>query len=146
MDVIINGVNTQTILLPNGCGPETFLFPVDSGGIVDLVYSTIYQNEHSYKVYDQFGTLIHEKTSSANNSNGPESTYGIQLCDAPNLIMEKEKDIIIYPNPAKTVLNLESSTPISSTVLRNVLGQVVLEVNENDIQVLDLSNIPNGNC
>ena len=145
MDVIINGVNTQTILLPNGCGPETFLFPVDSGGIVDLVYSTIYQNEHSYKVYDQFGTLIHEKTSSANNSNGPESTYGIQLCDAPNLIMEKEKDIIIYPNPAKTVLNLESSTPISSTVLRNVLGQVVLEVNENDIQVLDLSTIPNGN-
>ena len=27
IDVIINAVNTQTILLPNGCGPETFLFP-----------------------------------------------------------------------------------------------------------------------
>ncbi len=145
MDVIIDSFPLQTISLPTGCGPETYLFPVDSGAIVDLVYSTIYQNEHSYKVYDQFGTLIHEKTSSANNSNGPESTYGIQLCDAPNLIMEKEKDIIIYPNPAKTVLNLESSTPISSAVLRNVLGQVVLEVNENDIQILDLSNIPNGN-
>ena len=145
MDVIIDGSPVQTISLPTGCGPETILFPVDSGAIVDLVYSTIYQNEHSYKVYNQFGTLIHEKTSSANNSNGPESTYGIQLCDAPNFIMEKEKDIIIYPNPAKTVLNLESSTPISSTVLRNVLGQVVLEVNENDIQVLDLSTIPNGN-
>lgn len=145
MDVIIDGSPVQTISLPTGCGPETILFPVDSGAIVDLVYSTIYQNEHSYKVYDQFGTLIHEKTSSANNSNGPESTYGIQLCDAPNLIMEKEKDIIIYPNPAKTVLNLESSTPISSALLRNVLGQVVLEVNENDIQVLDLSTIPNGN-
>ena len=144
MDVIIDGSTVQTISLPTGCGPETILFPVDSGAIVDLVYSTIYQNEHSYKVYDQFGTLIHEKTSSANNSNGPESTYGIQLCDAPNLIMEKEKDII-YPNPAKTVLNLESSTPISSALLRNVLGQVVLEVNENDIQVLDLSTIPNGN-
>ena len=145
MDVIIDGSTVQTISLPTGCGPETILFPVDSGAIVDLVYSTIYQNEHSYKVYDQFGTLIHEKTSSANNSNGPESTYGIQLCDAPNLIMEKERDIIIYPNPAKTVLNLESSTPISSALLRNVLGQVVLEVNENDIQVLDLSTIPNGN-
>ena len=145
MDVIIDSFPLQTISLPTGCGPETYLFPVDSGAIVDLVYSTIYQNEHSYKVYDQFGTLIHEKTSSANNSNGPESTYGIQLCDAPNLIMEKEKDIIIYPNPAKTVLNLESSTPISSALLRNVLGQVVLEVNENDIQVLDLSTIPNGN-
>ena len=145
MDVIIDSFPLQTISLPTGCGPETYLFPVDSGAIVDLVYSTIYQNEHSYKVYDQFGTLIHEKTSLANNSNGPESTYGIQLCDAPNLIMEKEKDIIIYPNPAKTVLNLESSTPISSALLRNVLGQVVLEVNENDIQVLDLSTIPNGN-
>ena len=145
MDVIIDGSPVQTISLPIGCGPETILFPVDSGAIVDLVYSTIYQNEHSYKVYDQFGTLIHEKTSSANNSNGPESTYGIQLCDAPNLVMEKEKDIIIYPNPAKRALNLESPTPISSALLRNVLGQVVLEVNENDIQVLDLSTIPNGN-
>ena len=145
MDVIIDSFPLQTISLPTGCGPETYLFPLDSGAIVDLVYSTIYQNEHSYKVYDQFGTLIHEKTSSANNSNGPESTYGIQLCDAPNIIMEKEKDIIIYPNPAKKVLNLESSTPISSALLRNVLGQVVLEVNENDIQVLDLSTIPNGN-
>ena len=145
MDVIIDSFPLQTILLPTGCGPETYLFPVDSGAIVDLVYSTIYQNEHSYKVYDQFGTLIHEKTSLANNSNGPESTYGIQLCDATNFIMEKEKDIIIYPNPASSALNLESSTPISSAMLRNVLGQVVLEVNENDIQILDLSNIPNGN-
>ena len=145
MDVIIDGSLIHTISLPTGCGPETKLFPVDSGAFVDLVYSTIYQNEHSYKVYDQFGTLIHEKTSSANNGNGPESTYGIQLCDPPSHIIEKEKDIIIYPNPAKTVLNLESSTPISSALLRNVLGQVVLEVNENDIQVLDLSNIPNGN-
>ena len=145
MDVIIDSFPLQTILLPTGCGPETYLFPVDSGAVVDLVYSTIYQNEHSYKVYDQFGTLIHEKTSLANNSNGPESTYGIQLCDATNFIMEKEKDIIIYPNPASSALNLESSTPISSAMLRNVLGQVVLEVNENDIQILDLSNIPNGN-
>ena len=145
MDVIIDGSPVQTISLPNGCGPETFLFPVDSGAIVDLVYSTIYQNEHSYKVFDQFGTLIHEKTSSANNSNGPESTYGIQLCDSPSLIKEKEKDILIYPNPVRSALDLESSTPILSAMLRNVLGQVVLEVNENDIQVLDLSNIPNGN-
>ena len=63
MDVIIDSFPLQTISLPTGCGPETYLFPVDSGAIVDLVYSTIYQNEHSYKVYDQFGTLIHEKTS-----------------------------------------------------------------------------------
>ena len=59
--------------------------------------------------------------------------------------MEKEKDIFIYPNPARSALNLKSSTPILSAVLRNVLGQVVLEVNGNDIQVLDLSTIPNGN-
>ena len=62
MDVIIDGTPIQTISLPTGCGPETILFPVDSGALVDLVYSTIYQNEHSYKVYDQFGALIHEKT------------------------------------------------------------------------------------
>ena len=110
-----------------------------------MEYSTTFQNEHSYKVFDQFGVLLHEKTSSANNGNGPESTYGIQLCDSPSLIVEIEDDIFIYPNPAKTLLNLESSTPILSAVLRNVLGQVVLDVNENDIQVVDLSNVPNGN-
>ena len=43
------------------------------------------------------------------------------------------------------MLNLESTTPILSAVLRNVFGQVVLEVNENDVKVLDLSNISNGN-
>ena len=63
IDVIINGSTIQTISLPSGCGPEAFLFPVDSGATVDLVYSTTFQNEHSYKVYDQFGVLLHEKTS-----------------------------------------------------------------------------------
>ena len=87
MDLIIDGSAVYTMSLSSGCGPETFLFPVDSGAIVDLVYSTIYQNEHSYKVYDQFGALIHEKTSAANNGNGPESTYGIQLCDSPQIII-----------------------------------------------------------
>ena len=127
MDVIIDGTPIQTISLPTGCGPETILFPIDSGALVDLVYSTIYQNEHSYKVYDQFGALIHEKTSSANNGNGPESTYGIQLCDLPSLIVEKEDDIFIYPNPARSALNFISTIPILWAVLRNVLGQVVLE-------------------
>ncbi len=145
MDVIINGVSTQTISLPNGCGPETFLFPVDSGSIVDLEYSTFYQNEHLYKVYDQFGTLLHEKTSLANNGNGPSSTYGIQLCDPPSNILEKDNDVYIYPIPAKSVLNIESSTLISSAILRNLFGQIVLEVNENDVQVIDLSIIPDGN-
>ena len=60
-------------------------------------------------------------------------------------LVEKEDDIFIYPNPARTLLNLESSTPILSAVLRNVFGQVVLEVNENDIKVVDLRNVPNGN-
>ena len=143
MDVIIDGSPVQTISLPTGCGPETILFPVDSGAIVDLVYSTIYQNEHSYKVYDQFGTLIHEKPLLLITVMDLRAHY-IELCDAPNLIIEKEKDILIYPNPASSTLNLESTTPILGAMLRNVLGQVVLEVNEN-IQVLDLSTIPNGN-
>ena len=82
-DFITNWMRTRRLIV--SCGFRSYC---------GLVYSTKHQNEHSYKVYDQFGTLIHEKTSSANNSNGPESTYGIQLCDAPNLIMEKKKDIL----------------------------------------------------
>ena len=90
----LDRIDLESLALgPNGCGPETFLFPVDSGGIVDLEYSTTFQNEHSYKVFDQFGVLLHEKTSSANNGNGPESTYGIQLCDSPSLIVEKEDEL-----------------------------------------------------
>ena len=30
-------------------------------------------------------------------------------------------------------------------MLRNVLGQAVLEINESDIKVVDLSIVPNGN-
>jgi hypothetical protein len=145
MDLIIDGSAVYTMSLSSGCGPETFLFPVDSGAIVDLVYSTIYQNEHSYKVYDQFGTLIHEKTSAANNGNGPESTYGIQLCDSPSLIVEKEENIFIYPNPANSQLYLKSSSEITSATLSNLLGQMVLSVRNNNIQAIDLSCIPNGN-
>ena len=64
--------------------------------------------------------------------------------DAPNLIMEKEKDIIIYPNPAKTVLNLESvNTNLKYCVKKCTWPSCI--GNENDIQVPDLSTIPNGN-
>ena len=145
MDVIIDGTPIQTISLPTGCGPETILFPVDSGALVDLVYSTIYQNEHSYKVYDQFGALIHEKTSAANNGNGPESTYGIQLCDSPSLIVEKEEDIFIYPNPTNSLLNFICSSPIKSVELRNLMGQIVFYQAGDNIHKIDLQEISNGN-
>ena len=80
IDVNINNINSTNILLPLGCGPQTVNIPVDSGDIVDLVYSTFYQNEHSYIVYDQNGVQIAYETSFDNGNNGPKSTYGIQLC------------------------------------------------------------------
>ena len=145
MDLIIDGSVVYTMSLSSGCGPETFLFPVDSGAIVDLVYSTIYQNEHSYKVYDQFGALIHEKTSAANNGNGPESTYGIQLCDSPQLIHKEHNDVFIYPNPASFKINIQSNIIFTKIEFTSIVGQTIVSEEGQSVTEIDVSMLPKGN-
>ena len=145
MDLIIDGLAVQTISLPSGCGPETFLFPVDSGAIVDLVYSTTFQNEHSYKVYDQFGALIHEKTSAANNGNGPESTYGIELCDSPQILYAENADVFIYPNPASSKIYIQSNIIFTKVEVTNLIGQTIISEESQSFTEIDVSILPKGN-
>ena len=145
IDVIIDGVNTQNIALSSGCGPATFLFPVDSGSIVDLEYSTTYQNEHSYMVYDQFGVLIYDKTSIANNYNGPTSTYGIQLCDLTTSIIKSGNDILIYPNPSNDKVYIESNIVFTEIVVTDIIGQVIYHMKNPNCTELSISHIPKGN-
>ncbi len=101
IDVNINNVTSTNVLLPLGCGPQSVNISIDSGDVVDLVYTTFYQNEHSYIVYDQNGVIIAYETSFDNGNNGPKSTYGIQLCPTStgfikDELVSKKKLIGVY--------------------------------------------------
>ena len=103
------------------------------------------QNEHSYKVYDQFGNLIHEKTSAANNGNGPESTYGIQLCDSPQLIHKEHNDVFIYPNPASFKINIQSNIIFTKIEFTSIVGQTIVSEEGQSVTEIDVSMLPKGN-
>ena len=56
------------------------------------------------------------------------------------------KDLIIYPNPANDVLNIEASVIISSVELFNVLGQILITQSTiSDTVQLDISSLSPGN-
>ena len=110
-----------------------------------MVYSTTYQNEHSYKVYNQFGALIHEKTSLANNGNGPESTYGIELCDFPQILYAEDTDVFIYPNPASFKIYVQSNIIFTKIEFTNIVGQTIISEEGQSVTEIDVSMLPKGN-
>ena len=61
------------------------------------------------------------------------------------MIDENPLDFKIYPNPANSQLYIKSSTEIIMATLSNLLGQVVLSIKNNNIEEIDLSDVPSGN-
>ena len=54
--------------------------------------------------------------------------------------------LVIYPNPATNVLNLDAATPISNVEIVNVLGQVLISKSSNaTISNIDVSALSTGN-
>lgn len=55
-------------------------------------------------------------------------------------------EIFFYPNPAKSVLNINSSIILNNVQIVNPLGQIVLSKNNiNDLSIaLDINALPNG--
>ena len=79
IDVEINGALFQTITLLNGFGPHTAYVSVDTGDVIDLIYTAgNWPEENTYDVYDHLGNLI--VSQSGNNQGGPPSTYGLSAC------------------------------------------------------------------
>jgi len=53
------------------------------------------------------------------------------------------EQILIYPNPVKEVLNIESTYPINEIKIYNVLGVLVME-QQNPKYQINISNLPSG--
>ena len=54
------------------------------------------------------------------------------------------ESLSVYPNPTSGMLNIESKTKVAnSIILFNLMGQKVMEVNENQ-NIIDVSNLPQG--
>ena len=62
------------------------------------------------------------------------------------VIEQSIEGLVIYPNPASNVLNLDAPTPISNIEIVNVLGQVLLSKTSNtSISQIDVSSLATGN-
>ena len=151
LEVSVNNQLNHNTTLISGFGPSITSFVVDSNDVIDLIYHPSGNSQgfiqDGYQLIDPSGNIVAEEI--CQDTIGPASNHGLVACQSStspsNFIDENPFKFDIYPNPAKTALNLKSSTPILSAILRNVFGQVVMELSENDIKVVDLSNIPNGN-
>ena len=62
------------------------------------------------------------------------------------VIEQSIEGLVIYPNPASNVLNLDAATPISNVEIVNVLGQVLISKSTNaTISNIDVSALSIGN-
>ena len=76
MELFLNSFTMQT-----GFGPDVFTFPVDSGDLINLIYTPgMWPEENSYIVYDHQGNLLVSQNSVQHN--GPNSTYGLISCQS----------------------------------------------------------------
>ena len=111
---------------------------------------------YKLEIYDAYGDGINSGYGAGyvrvydNNSNiivSSDGQYGAQFnyyiyADAPSAINENQNDeLSIYPNPANSILNIQSNNQIQSVELFNIQGQLVVkEGNVNQINVSDLTN------
>ena len=104
MDVVINGnITFSGLTLATGNGPEIFPITVNIGDVVDFIYNGgAYQNENSYKVFDQNGVLLFEEGI---GNTTPNSVFGIEACPS-------------CPAPS----NLSANTSTAGTALLDWVG------------------------
>ena len=57
LDAEVNGTILNSFTMQTGFGPDVFTFPVDSGDVINLIYTPgMWPEENSYIVYDHQGT------------------------------------------------------------------------------------------
>ena len=83
-----------------GVGTQLLPFMVDSNQIVDILYhenGASFQEENSYKLTDNLGSLLSHEYGSLNS--GPANTHGLIACESTwSSIIENSNGINIYPN------------------------------------------------
>ena len=129
--VLVDSVLHDTITLHGGFGPAVMSFGIDSNQTIDLVYHPpIPHSQQSYldgcRLKDSVGNIIVEEIGL--DSTGPSSTYQINICQDISLLSYRIDDqLLVYPNPANELLNIETNLKIDRLIMTNVLGEVVYE-------------------
>jgi len=81
LDIEVNYSFTQTVNLQTGSGPEYFDISVDSGDVINVIYSPgNWDDENSYEIYNELGVMVASEAGS--NGNGPSDTYGLISCQS----------------------------------------------------------------
>jgi len=89
------------------------------------------------KVFDNNSVEI----VSSNGQYDSQFNYYI-YADSPSAIEENLDELSIYPNPANSMLNIQSSTQIQSVELFNIQGQLVIK--EGNVNQINVSSLTNG--
>jgi len=97
-------------------------------------------NGGNNRCYEYNGELLHH-----NYENG----YGIEDCYSPllglNDIKTYDNDVLIYPNPAKSEINISSESIINSIEIYNPLGQNVFQTKVNSkSKSIDINSLSKG--
>ena len=89
------------------------------------------------------GSFLHLIDPSLDNhfAESWESRFDTSV-NEPNI---PERTLVVYPNPAKNIIDMESKTKIRDVELINVLGQTVLASNQNSTSItLNVSDLKSG--
>ena len=151
LEVSVNNQLNHNATLISGFGPSITSFVVDSNDVIDLIYHPSANTQgflqDGYQLIDPSGNVVAEEI--CQDTLGPASNHGLVAClssiSPPNVIDENPLDFKIYPNPANSHLYIKSSTEIIMATLSNLLGQVVLSIKNNNIEGINLSDVPSGN-
>jgi hypothetical protein len=123
-------------------GPITFA----PGDEIELTYAFVFGMDYTTSGVQPGIDVMLERADSIRSyfNQGALGACGFPLSTG-NLI-EKPKEILIYPNPATDVITIQMSNTEASTIeIIDVTGKVVL-IRNNQAQraTIDINNLPNG--
>lgn len=137
-----NGANPTTISLTilNDTNPSTFILPGGSVGIGTSAYAkgNITLNKG---IGNQFIVTWGESRLGATNPYAQNYDFSSFL-STHDVTKDNTSELSIYPNPVKSVLNIQSKEDISSVKIYNTAGQLVTTAKET--RQLNVSSLEKG--
>ena len=120
---------------------------VDSNTIIDISYhenGANNQEQNGYRLMDNLGNTLAYQLGSVNN--GPLSTGGISVCQSNSSTeINRLNEILIYPNPSKNLVNINSQKIINKLTITNALGEIVFEkYPDQSFLTIDVSSFTNN--
>ena len=102
--------------------------------------------EPAYAAYDSFGNMIQDPYPTPFYSGGFDlAGVGIIHSTALGVNTVAKNKFVVYPNPAKDILTIDTGDAMSATVvLYDMSGRIVLQKNITGIEAIDISSCKQG--